>query len=59
MLFRSGLMKMKVIMLVFPLVLTLIGYVLYRWKYRIDEGFYAQILSDLKDRGQLTEEGGE
>jgi len=55
----GGLMKMKVIMLIFPLVLTLIGYVLYRWKYRIDEGFYAKILSDLKDRGQLTEEAEE
>jgi len=55
----GGLMKMKVIMLVFPLVLTLIGYVLYRWKYRIDEGFYAQILSDLKDRDQLTQEADE
>jgi len=53
----GGLTKMKVIMLIFPLVLTLIGYVLYRWKYRIDEGFYAQIMQDLKDRGQLTEEG--
>ena len=55
----GGLMKMKVVMLLLPLVLTVIGYVLYRWKYRIDEGFYAEIISDLKDRGQLTEEGSD
>ena len=53
----AGLTKMKVIMLIVPLILTLIGYVLYRWKYRIDETFYAQILFDLKDRGQLVEDG--
>jgi melibiose permease/lactose/raffinose/galactose permease len=52
----AGLTKMKVIMLIVPLILTLIGYVLYRWKYRIDETFYAQILFDLKDRGQLVED---
>ena len=55
----GGIMKMKVIMLLLPLLLTVVGYVLYRWKYRIDEGFYAQILSDLKDRGQLLEESDE
>ena len=51
----DGITKMKLIMLLFPLVLTLIGYILYRWKYRIDEGFYATIMQDLKDRGQITE----
>ena len=53
----DGITKMKVVMLLLPLLLTVIGYVLYRWKYKIDEGFYATILRDLNDRGQLTEEG--
>ncbi|MCL2736464.1 MAG: glycoside-pentoside-hexuronide (GPH):cation symporter [Propionibacteriaceae bacterium] len=55
----AGLTKMKMIMLVLPLILTLIGYLLYRWKYTIDETFHAQILSDLRGRGQLTEEADE
>ncbi|MCL2483117.1 MAG: glycoside-pentoside-hexuronide (GPH):cation symporter [Propionibacteriaceae bacterium] len=52
----DGLTRMKLIMLVFPMIATVAGYVLYRWKYKIDETFYAQILSDLKDRGQLVDE---
>jgi melibiose permease/lactose/raffinose/galactose permease len=52
----GGLTLMKSMMLFVPLLLTLVGYVLYRWKYRIDEAFHAQILSDLRDRGQLVDE---
>ncbi|MDR0847700.1 MAG: glycoside-pentoside-hexuronide (GPH):cation symporter [Propionibacteriaceae bacterium] len=52
----GGLLFMKIMMLVFPLVCTAIAYVIYRWKYRIDETFHAQILSDLRDRGQLVDE---
>ncbi|MCL2470568.1 MAG: glycoside-pentoside-hexuronide (GPH):cation symporter [Propionibacteriaceae bacterium] len=52
----DGLTRMKLIMLIFPLIATVAGYILYRWKYKIDETFYAQILSDLKERGQLVDE---
>jgi len=55
----DGITKMKVVMLLFPLLMTLIGYVLYRWKYKIDESFYDTIMKDLKDRGQLIEEGAD
>jgi len=51
----AGITKMKLIMLVFPLIMTVIGYILYRWKYKIDETFYATIMADLKDRGQLID----
>jgi melibiose permease/lactose/raffinose/galactose permease len=51
----SGLTMMKVMMLVFPMVMTLIGYGLYRWKYVIDEEFHARILRDLRSRGQLVD----
>ena len=49
-----GLTVMKLVMLVFPLVTTVVGYVLWRWKYKIDEGFFAQIQADLAARGQLV-----
>jgi len=51
----AGLLEMKLVMLVFPLVATLTGYGLYRWKYRIDEAFHARILADLRERGQLVD----
>ena len=40
-------------MLVLPPVLIVISYLIYRAKYRIDDTFYAQIVSDLRERGQL------
>jgi melibiose permease/lactose/raffinose/galactose permease len=52
----GGLLLMKIMMLVFPLASTAIAYAIYRWKYRIDETFHAQILSDLKGRGQLIDD---
>ena len=55
----SGLTVMKLIMLVFPLITTAGGYALWRVKYKIDEKFFDQIQSDLRDRGQLVEEATE
>ena len=51
----QGLLGMKISMLIVPLVLTLISYIIYRSKYRIDEAFHDQILADLRARGQLVE----
>lgn len=52
----DGLRLMKVVMLAVPAVLTVLSYLLCRWKYRIDEDFHARIISDLRERGQLTSE---
>ena len=52
----EGLLMMRMAMLVLPLILIVAGYLIYRAKYRIDEGFYARIVSDLAGRGQLTDE---
>ena len=43
----------KVSMLAIPLVLIVLGYFIYLRKYRIDEAFYASILRDLEERGEL------
>ncbi|MEA5053703.1 MAG: glycoside-pentoside-hexuronide (GPH):cation symporter [Propionicimonas sp.] len=53
----DGLMLMKVVMLIVPAVLILVSYLLYRWKYRIDEQFHARIIADLRERGQLQSDG--
>ena len=52
----DGLLLMKVMMLAVPAVLIVISYLIYRWKYRIDETFHARIISDLRERGQLHSE---
>ena len=49
----SGLLTIKLGMLVLPPVLIVISYLIYRAKYRIDDALYARIVADLKDRGQL------
>ena len=51
----GGLLMMKTAMLLFPLVCIVASYIIYRAKYRIDSRFYAQILSDLRARGELLE----
>lgn len=49
----SGLLTMKLVMMVLPLALIVISYLIYRAKYRIDEDFHAQLIADLRERGQL------
>lgn len=52
----AGLLGMRVMMLVFPLVLIVASYLIYRTKYRIDEAFHARIVADLRQRGELVDE---
>ncbi|GBU26857.1 sugar transporter [Treponema sp. R8-4-B8] len=52
----SGLLMMKVAMLIFPLFCFLGSYLIYRMKYKIDSKFYKQILTDLQERGELNKE---
>ena len=49
----GGLLIIKIAMLVVPPILIIVGYLIYRAKYRIDEEMYATLVSDLKERGQL------
>lgn len=51
----AGKTAVKIAMFAIPLVFIVAGYVIYRAKYRISEAFYAQVLADLKDRGELAE----
>jgi sugar (glycoside-pentoside-hexuronide) transporter len=49
----AGLATIKLGMLILPPILILASYLIFRAKYRIDEKFYAQIVADLRERGQL------
>lgn len=51
----EGLLGMRTMMLVFPLVLMVISYLVYLARYRIDEAFHARIVADLRERGQLVD----
>jgi melibiose permease/lactose/raffinose/galactose permease len=52
----SGLLMMKIAMLLFPLFCFAGSYLIYRTKYKIDHKFYKQILSDLQERGELAKD---
>jgi melibiose permease/lactose/raffinose/galactose permease len=48
----QGKLIVKLAMFVIPVLMILIGYVVYLKKFKIDEQFYAQILKDLEQREQ-------
>ncbi|MCL2230909.1 MAG: glycoside-pentoside-hexuronide (GPH):cation symporter [Treponema sp.] len=53
---QEGLLMMKVAMFIFPMICFVLSYLIYRAKFKIDAKFYAQILSDLKERGELAKD---
>ena len=46
----GGKLIVKLAMFVIPVLMILIGYIVYLKKFKIDEAFYAQILKDLEQR---------
>lgn len=50
----QGITVMKLSMLILPLVAIVAGYIVYMKKFKIDEKRYAEILSDLKERGDIA-----
>lgn len=53
----SGLIIMKTSMMIVPLILILLGYIIYKKKYIIDKGMYDKIIADLTERGEIVEGG--
>ena len=51
----GGVTTIKVAMLLIPVICIVVGFLIYLKKYRIDEQFYAQIIQDLKDRGEIED----
>lgn len=50
-----GVLVVKVAMFALPLLFIVAGYIIYRRKFKIDEAFYARIIGDLRQRGELEE----
>ena len=51
----GGKLVVKCAMFAIPLLFIVVGYWIYRKKFRIDETMYARIIDDLKARGDLRE----
>ena len=49
----EGLWLMKAAMLVLPLILVVVGYLVYLTKFKIDKPMYDRIIADLKERGDI------
>lgn len=50
----QGIMIMKVAMLIVPLIFILAGYLVYRFKFKIDKELFDNILLDLSKRGDIN-----
>lgn len=51
----GGKLVVKLAMFLIPLIFIVVGYVIYRKKYKLDEETYANILSELKEKGDIRE----
>lgn len=51
---ESGVLMMRVAMLIFPLICILVSFCIYQLKYKIDEKMHANILQDLEQRGEVV-----
>ncbi|MGL5866233.1 MAG: glycoside-pentoside-hexuronide (GPH):cation symporter [Dermatophilaceae bacterium] len=49
----GGLLMLKVAMLFAPAALVVLGYVVWRWRWRLDDATHARIVADLAERGDL------
>ena len=52
----EGLLTLKIAMFVIPLICIVVGYLIYRAKYKIDKKFYDQLVKELTDRGDIKGE---
>jgi len=50
---ESGLMMMKMAMMILPLIFIVIGYIIYRKKFKIDKELFDKIIADLTERGEI------
>jgi melibiose permease/lactose/raffinose/galactose permease len=51
----GGVVILKTAMLLLPLVIIVLGFVIYLFRYKIDEKYYARIIGDLRERGDIRE----
>ena len=52
----SGLLMMKFAMLILPIIFIVIGYIIYRKKFKIDKEMFDKIVADLAARGDIKQD---
>lgn len=52
---ESGLLIMKLAMLILPLIFIVVGYLIYRRKFKIDKQLFDQIIAELAERGEIQQ----
>ncbi|MDR2183917.1 MAG: glycoside-pentoside-hexuronide (GPH):cation symporter [Clostridiales bacterium] len=50
----GGLLLFRIAMFILPLFCILVGYLIYRAKYRIDEAAHGEIIEKLRERGEIS-----
>ena len=50
-----GLTGIKFAFIIIPLILIVLGYFVYAKKFKLDEEYYALIVAELKERGDVSE----
>jgi melibiose permease/lactose/raffinose/galactose permease len=53
---EGGLLMMKSAMLIVPLILIVLGFIVYKFFFKIDKNLYDSIITDLKARGDIAED---
>jgi len=51
---ETGLLILKLAMLILPLLIIVAGYIIYRTKFKIDKEMFDKIISELTERGDFT-----
>jgi melibiose permease/lactose/raffinose/galactose permease len=49
----SGALVFKMAMLLLPMLLIALGFVIYRFRFKIDEAFHARIVAEIEERGDM------
>jgi melibiose permease/lactose/raffinose/galactose permease len=52
---EGGILTLKIMMMIFPLILIVFSYFMYKKTYKIDDKFFAKIIKELKERGEISE----
>ncbi|MCL2376401.1 MAG: MFS transporter, partial [Defluviitaleaceae bacterium] len=51
---EGGLLTFRIAMFIVPLLCILVGYLIYRAKYRIDEDAHGEIIAKLREKGEIS-----
>jgi melibiose permease/lactose/raffinose/galactose permease len=45
-------LSLRITMMIIPILFIIVSYLIYRYRYKLDDKFYRQIISDLEERSK-------